>query len=94
MTRIATHSNLRRKKLKEIAEDLDAIVVDPTEDTHIHIPTNSTEVLDIAMLKNICWNYNIEVKHQLTSDHLPVKLKINLKKGERVTTRTYKLGKV
>lgn len=53
-----------------------AVAIGPLEDTHICLTTDSTDVLDIAIMKNVKWNWDIEVKHELTSDRLPVTQKL------------------
>ncbi|GJQ68011.1 hypothetical protein Trydic_g16744 [Trypoxylus dichotomus] len=58
----------------------------PEEDTHIHIPTGSTDVLDIAVVKNVTTPYHLETVNDLTSDHLPVIMTLSLDKNLAATT--------
>ncbi|GJQ67519.1 hypothetical protein Trydic_g8332 [Trypoxylus dichotomus] len=58
----------------------------PEEDTHIHIPTGSTDVLDIAVVKDVTTPYHLETVNDLTSDHLPVVMTLSLDKNLAATT--------
>lgn len=59
-----------------MADQQNIIITAPEDPTHIHIPDNSTDVLDIALLKNIGMDYDIRTVHDLSSDHLPVILRL------------------
>ncbi|GJQ81743.1 hypothetical protein Trydic_g9182 [Trypoxylus dichotomus] len=50
----------------------------PTEDTHIHAPTGSTDVLDLVILKNVTTPYLLETINDLSSDHLPVIMTVSI----------------
>lgn len=60
------------RRVKKLAAEEILLVLIPNEDTHIHEVTNITDVLDIVLAKNIRWNLEMEVKHLVTSDHLPL----------------------
>ncbi|GJQ88591.1 hypothetical protein Trydic_g19313, partial [Trypoxylus dichotomus] len=65
-------TNTRGRQLARIATKYGLTVEGPEDETHIHIPTGSTDVLDIAVVKNITTPYHLETINDLTSDHLPV----------------------
>ncbi|GJQ68734.1 hypothetical protein Trydic_g17266 [Trypoxylus dichotomus] len=79
-------TNTRRRQLAKIANKYDLTVESPEEDTHIHIPTGSTDVLDIAVVKNVTTPYHLETVNDLTSDHLPVVMTLSLDKNLAATT--------
>ncbi|GJQ65688.1 hypothetical protein Trydic_g7774 [Trypoxylus dichotomus] len=70
-------TNTRGRQLAKIANKYDLNVEGPEEDTHIHIPTGSTDVLDIAVVKNVTTPYHLETVNDLTSDHLPVVMSLD-----------------
>lgn len=74
----STKSNVRGNRLKSFAEANQIIVTAPNEPTHVHEPTGSTDVLDIALLKDIPWNFRMQTLMELTSDHCPVLLEIDI----------------
>lgn len=47
--------NTRGSKLNKLLKKQGAIAIGPPEDTHINLATNSTDVLDIAIIKNVKW---------------------------------------
>lgn len=59
-------------------------VLAPKDDTHKHTTTNTTDVFDITLLKNIKWSITSEVRHELSSDHLPVIINLKLLKEQRI----------
>lgn len=67
-------NNTRGRILKQMADQQNIIITAPEDPTHIHTPNNTTEVLDIALLKNLSLEYDIATKHDLSSDHRPVML--------------------
>lgn len=69
-------NNSRAQRLKQMADQKNIIITGPEDPTHIHTPDNSTDVLDIALLKNIEIDYDITTVHDLSSDHLPVILNL------------------
>ncbi|GJQ88014.1 hypothetical protein Trydic_g12938 [Trypoxylus dichotomus] len=79
-------TNTRGRQLAKIANKYDLTVEGPEEDTHIHIPTGSTDVLDIAVVKNVTTPYHLETVNDLTSDHLPVVMTLSLDKNLAATT--------
>ncbi|GJQ68699.1 hypothetical protein Trydic_g17235 [Trypoxylus dichotomus] len=79
-------TNTRGRQLAKIANKYDLTVEGPEEDTHIHIPTGSTDVLDIAVVKNVTTPYHLETVNDLTSDHLPVVMTLSLDKNMAATT--------
>lgn len=78
--------NTKGNRLAKIAQDSNIIIEGPDEPTHIHTPNNSTDTLDIAILKNITQNYKLETIHDLHSDHLPIMLTLEL--DPKQTTHT------
>ncbi|GJQ76223.1 hypothetical protein Trydic_g1964 [Trypoxylus dichotomus] len=77
-----------REETQQIHEEeiMEPYSVGPEEDTHIHIPTGSTDVLDIAVVKNVTTPYHLETINDLTSDHLPVVMTLSLDKNLAATT--------
>lgn len=71
-------NNTRGQKLRQIAQDENLRIIAPDEPTHAHLPTNTTDVLDIALLKNVTQNWTIETKIDLSSDHFPVFLELEI----------------
>lgn len=82
-----TH-NSKGIKLQRMAYQLNLLIEGPQEVTHIHEPTNTTDVLDIYVMKNINENYNIETIKDLCSDHLPVKLSLEIEPQDEPTGTT------
>ncbi|GJQ86053.1 hypothetical protein Trydic_g22059, partial [Trypoxylus dichotomus] len=78
--------NTRGRQLARIATKYGLTVESPEDETHIHIPTGSTDVLDIAVVKNITTPYHLETINDLTSDHLPVVMTLSLDKKLAATT--------
>lgn len=77
------------RNLKTIAEELDLHIYGPDQDTHIHSPTNATDVLDIIIHKNLKWNFTAQVHTELSSDHLPIITEIHARtedKNEEIRT--------
>ncbi|GJQ75586.1 hypothetical protein Trydic_g8447, partial [Trypoxylus dichotomus] len=70
----------RGRQLSKIASKYDLTVEGPDEYTHIHIPTGSTDVLDIAVVKNVTTPYHLVTVNDLTSDHFPVVMTLSLEK--------------
>lgn len=64
--------NGRGRKLHKLSIEEHFNVEGPMEPTHIHAPTNTRDVLDIAILKNISQELELNVHYELSSDHLPI----------------------
>ncbi|GJQ69117.1 hypothetical protein Trydic_g18452 [Trypoxylus dichotomus] len=79
-------TNTRGRQLAKIAIKYGLTVEGPEDETHIHIPTGSTDVLDIAVVKNVTTPYHLETVNDLTSDHLPVVMTLSLDKKLAATT--------
>lgn len=62
----------------KIADNHNLQVIGPDEPTHIHTPIGSTDVLDIAIIKNITTTTTIETIDDLFSDHLPVRIDLDI----------------
>lgn len=62
-----------------MAEAEQFVIIEPDEDTHIHANNNSTDTLDVMLMKNITNTWSIQTQHRLSSDHVPVKLVLNTK---------------
>lgn len=61
---------------------------EPTEEpTYIHEPTKSINVLVIALMKNISWNYEIGTKLDMSSDHCSVILTLEIETGRSALHR-------
>ncbi|GJQ88807.1 hypothetical protein Trydic_g14812, partial [Trypoxylus dichotomus] len=56
---------------------MDLLVIGPDEPTHIHEVSNTTDVLDIAVVKNLTAQISLEVLHDPSSDHLPILARID-----------------
>lgn len=69
--------------MKTIIRKERAVICRPTEDTHIHTPSNNKDLLDIAIMKNVGWKWKTEAKHEPSSDHFPVIINFQTKRGER-----------
>ncbi|GJQ75146.1 hypothetical protein Trydic_g9754 [Trypoxylus dichotomus] len=67
-------TNSKGLALQQLAQDGGFLVLGPDEPTHIHAPTGTTDVLDVAVLKNTTASVSIEVLHDLYSDHLPIRI--------------------
>ncbi|GJQ67578.1 hypothetical protein Trydic_g18526 [Trypoxylus dichotomus] len=76
----------RGRQFAKIANKYDLTVEGPEEDTHIHIPTGSNDMLDIAVVKNVTTPYHLVTVNDLTSDHLPVVMTLSLEKKLAATT--------
>ncbi|GJQ70782.1 hypothetical protein Trydic_g710 [Trypoxylus dichotomus] len=63
--------NRKEKQLKKNSNERSLNIDAPTEDTRIHTPTGSTDVLDLIILKNVTTPYYFETISGLSSDHLP-----------------------
>ncbi|GJQ77498.1 hypothetical protein Trydic_g20889 [Trypoxylus dichotomus] len=70
--------NRKGKQLKKISDERNLTVDAPTEDTHIHTPTGSTDVLDLVILKCVATPYCIETINDLSSDHFPVIMTVSI----------------
>lgn len=70
-------TNSKGKALKQIGEHLRTIIDAPSEPTHIHVPTQTTDVLDLVILKNINVHYSLNVIDELSSDHLPIEISLD-----------------
>ncbi|GJQ70067.1 hypothetical protein Trydic_g22546 [Trypoxylus dichotomus] len=70
--------NRKGKQLKTIVDERNLTVDAPTEDTHIHTPTGSTNVLDLVILKNVTTPYYLETINDLSSDHLSVIMTVSI----------------
>lgn len=71
-------TNTKGRALKKVAFDNNLLVDAPDEDTHIHEPTKTTDVLDIIVTKNVILDYTFTTINDLSSDHLPVLMTIQL----------------
>ncbi|KAK9887253.1 hypothetical protein WA026_021104 [Henosepilachna vigintioctopunctata] len=69
-------TNAAGKQLLEIANENDLIIAAPSEHTHLCTGTNTTDLLDIAVIQNVRWAYRLETIMDLSSDHLPVILEL------------------
>lgn len=70
--------NHKGTTLKRIAEELNLQITGPVEHTHIHAQTNATDVLDIAISKNICQQIMVKTIHDIHSDHLPIEVSVDI----------------
>ncbi|GJQ88044.1 hypothetical protein Trydic_g12966 [Trypoxylus dichotomus] len=66
--------NRKGKQLKENSDERNLTVDAPTEDTHIHTPSGSTDVLDLVILKNLMTPSYLET----INDHLPVIMTVSI----------------
>lgn len=71
-------TNLRGKKLLDYTDQRKFTVVAPDEPTHLHSANNTKDILDIALIRNIKWQIELNVEIKLSSDHLPVLMNIQL----------------
>lgn len=78
----STCINKAGKNLQRLSENQHFTVAAPPEATHY--TKNSSDVLDIALIKDIGEDYQLQVLDELSSDHLPVILTLQ---GSN-TTRT------
>lgn len=69
-------NNQRGLELKRLTDNTAIIVEGPLEPTHFAAGKNSSDVLDIILLKNINLQYSLETVMELSSDHHPVILTI------------------
>ncbi|GJQ69278.1 hypothetical protein Trydic_g2277, partial [Trypoxylus dichotomus] len=67
-------TNSKGLALQQLAQDGGFLVLRPDEPTHIHTPTGTMDVLDVAVLKNTTASASIEVLHDQYSDHLPIRI--------------------
>lgn len=81
-------TNTRGRKLIELIEEKDAAIIGPDEDTHISMANDTTDVLDVAIMKNISQKWDMEVLNELSSDHLPVIINLHLTYHELDNTIT------
>lgn len=66
-------------ELRKIKNNLGINILAPEEPTHICENNNhSNDILDIALVKNWRYNTDIEVKMDLSSDHCPVMMEVEL----------------
>ncbi|KAK9881891.1 hypothetical protein WA026_018088 [Henosepilachna vigintioctopunctata] len=80
-------SNTSGRILSEIIEKHNIILAAPNEHTHISSNAGTTDILDIALMKNIRWNYEIESRMDLSSDHCPVIMELETTIDRENTTR-------
>ena len=86
-------TNTRGKMLKQITDELGAVVLTPDEPTFTQYNQLGSDILDILIHSRNVYPSSISVIHELESDHLPViatilanpKLKILNKKPKRET---------
>lgn len=71
-------TNNKGKQLRRIALQNNLSVDAPTEATHIHESTKTTDVLDIIVIKNLTCKYTLTTINDLSSDHQPVLMAIQL----------------
>ncbi|XP_025833182.1 uncharacterized protein LOC112905277 [Agrilus planipennis] len=66
--------NAKGKHLQQYAEAKQILVIAPTEPTHYHESTKTSEILDISMIKNITKQFHITTMDDsgLTSDYNPI----------------------
>lgn len=69
-------NNTKGLLLKQIAQDENLLVIAPDEPTHVHLVSNTTDVLDVAILKDVTQHWTIDTKIDLSSDHFPVILEL------------------
>lgn len=60
-------TNQRGRRLQEYAENNE--ILGPNEDTHTHPAYDTSDVLDIAIIKNVNWTWQLSVHAELSSDH-------------------------
>lgn len=53
-------NNCKGLQLIKMAENNNLIVVGPDEPTHVHLPTGTTDILDIAIIKNVTYTTTLE----------------------------------
>ena len=69
----SSSTNPSGSRLKKLSDDLDFLVNAPTSPTRIPlIVGHRAEVLDIVVYKNAVISPEIDVVHELSSDHLPI----------------------
>lgn len=71
-------TNKQGRQLRKITDDNQLTIIAPDEPTHTHPKTQTTDILDIAILKEVPWNYEISTIPDLSSDHCPVILEIEV----------------
>lgn len=79
-------NNNRGQLLKKFIDLHQLDVLSSDEATHIDAAHQSTDVLDIAVVKNVTWHTETQVITELSSDHLPVILEIRLHATEKKQT--------
>lgn len=84
----STCNNPRGSALNKLVQTLPIIIDAPAEHTHLHKPTNTTDVLDIVLLKNVSLNYHLETTIELSSDHHPVLFQLGTGDEEDTFTKT------
>ncbi|XP_045466777.1 uncharacterized protein LOC123675461 [Harmonia axyridis] len=80
-------TNPQGTKLRAIADKYNLLVLGPEDPTHIHETTGTMDVLDIALMKNVSANYDIETKMDLSSYHSPVILTLEIRTDRLPTDR-------
>lgn len=65
------HTNSKGIKLKNYAANNKIVIMAPLEPTH-YIDDNKSDILDIALIKNVNKKCNIFTETALSSNHLPV----------------------
>lgn len=80
--------NTRGQHLKQMADQNNIVVIGPEDPTHIHSANNTTDVLDIALLKNVPFEHDTYTVLDMSSDHLPVILKIGTGTESDTYTKT------
>lgn len=81
-------NNYKGLQLHTMAEDNNLIVIGPDEPTHIHLPTRTTDILDIAILKNITTTPTLETIDDIASDHLPIEMNLDIDPQSQPEERT------
>lgn len=71
-------SNSKGRQVKIITGRKLITINASTDDTHIHASTGTSDVLDIA-IRNLIATYHIETINDLSSDHLPVLMTLDLR---------------
>lgn len=67
-------TNAKGRTLRDISDNNNLVVIAPRDPTHIGF--YGTDVLDIAILKDIRQHWTLQTEHELTSDHLPVVMEL------------------
>lgn len=65
-------SNTRGRSLKDYADRNNVTIMAPDEPTHYHPSSGTSDILDIAVIKNVPMELDLLVSDDLDSDHNPV----------------------